>query len=139
MDKREEKRGERERGGEEGGGGGGGGGVHTRNSAVPRIPRACDDVEAVRSTSGARLHAYHARDELWVVREVGVHDDDEVARRELQPVHVRRAEAELASARAQLHACRAVHALQLLSNGLRAVGRRVVNDDNLPVEVAKFR
>jgi len=37
-------------------------------------------------------------DELRVVREVGIHDDDEVAGNELQAMHIGSTEAELASA-----------------------------------------
>jgi hypothetical protein len=72
------------------------------------------------------------------MREVGVHDDDEVARRELQAVHVGGAEAELACARADLDALGGVGFLELRGYFLCAVGRAVVDDDEFPVEVAKM-
>lgn len=71
-----------------------------------------------------------------MVRKVGVHDDDEVARGELQAVHVGRAEAELAAAGVQFDAVRAVGFDELFGDGLRAVGGAVVDDEDFPVEVA---
>jgi len=71
-----------------------------------------------------------------VVGEVGVHDDDEVARRELQAVDVGGAEAEFAGACAQLDFGAAVGFLELFGDVLGAVWGAVVDDDDFPVEVA---
>lgn len=71
-----------------------------------------------------------------MVAEVGVHDDDEVARHELKAVDVGGAEAEFAGARADLDAVGAVGFLQLGGDFLCAVGGAVVDDDEFPVEVA---
>lgn len=70
-----------------------------------------------------------------MVREVGVHDDDEVARREFQAVDVGGAEAQFARARFQHDALGSVELLQLLGDLQGAVGRGVVDDDDFPVEV----
>jgi hypothetical protein len=71
-----------------------------------------------------------------VVGEVGVHDDDKVSGRELQAVDVGGAQAEFAGARADLDALGGVGFLQLGGYFLGAVGRAVVDDYELPVEVA---
>ena len=73
-------------------------------------------------------------DELGVVREVGVHDDDEVAGGELQAVHVGRAEAELAGARLEEDVWRV--GLELVGAGEGAVGGAVVDDYYFPVELS---
>lgn len=70
------------------------------------------------------------------MREVGVHDDDIVARCELQAVDVGGSESELAGARADLDLGRCVGFLELSSDFLRAVGRAVVDDDEFPVKIA---
>jgi hypothetical protein len=70
-----------------------------------------------------------------VVREVGVHDDDEVAGCELQAVDVRCAEAELAGARLEEDVW-GVGFCELVGDDLGAVGGAVVDDYELPVEVA---
>jgi hypothetical protein len=70
-----------------------------------------------------------------VVREVGVHDDDEVAGRELQAVDVRCAEAELAGARLE-EDVGGVGFCELVGDDLGAVRRAVVDDYELPVELA---
>lgn len=99
------------------------------DTAVAGVARAGDDVVVALG-----LARDHARDELGVVAEVGVHDDDEVARHELQPVHVRRAQPQLARARLEHHV-RAVGLDQLLRDHLRPVRRAVVDDYEFPVEV----
>jgi len=71
-----------------------------------------------------------------VVAEVGVHDDDIVAGRELQAVDVGRAETEFACSRVQFDVLRADGGDQLLCDFLGAVGGAVVDDDDFPVEVA---
>lgn len=70
-----------------------------------------------------------------MVAEVGVHDDDEVARCELEAVDVGGAEAELACARPDLDV-RGVDFGKLRGDFLGTVGGAVVYDDELPVEVA---
>lgn len=70
-----------------------------------------------------------------MVREIRVHDDDEVARCELQAVHVGGAEPQFAGARADLDACWCVGFLELGRDFLRAVWGAVVDDDEFPVEV----
>lgn len=104
--------------------------VPAEDAAVAGVARARDDVVVPLG-----LQLDHARDEFRVVREVGVHDDDEVARRELQAVHVRRPQPQLARPRLQLDP-RRVRLLQLLRDLLRAVRRTVVDDDDFPIEVA---
>lgn len=73
-----------------------------------------------------------------MVAEVGVHDDDEVARHELQAVHVGRPEAELSGASLE-DDVGFVGFLELLCDRLGAVGGAVVYDDEFPVEVAARR
>jgi hypothetical protein len=70
-----------------------------------------------------------------VVAEVGVHDDDKVARRELQAVDVGGAEAELAGAGLE-DDVRGVGLDELVGDLLGAVGGAVVDDDEFPVELA---
>jgi hypothetical protein len=69
------------------------------------------------------------------VREVRVHDDHEVARRELQPVDVGRAEAELAGARLQEDVW-GVGFCELVCDDLGPVWGAVVDDYEFPVEVS---
>jgi hypothetical protein len=71
-----------------------------------------------------------------MVREVGVHDDDEVAAGVLQAVDVGGAEAEFAGARVEFYAVGAVGFDELLCDGLGAVGAAVVDDYDFPVEFA---
>lgn len=71
-----------------------------------------------------------------MVAEVGVHDDDIVAGRELQAVDVGGAEAEFACARLQFDVLGADGGDELLCDFLGAVGRAVVDDDDFPIEVA---
>lgn len=68
-----------------------------------------------------------------MMREVGVHDDDRIARCVFQAVHVRRAQAQLPRARFQDDAGGAVEVLQLLGDFEGAVRGGVVDDDDLPV------
>lgn len=70
-----------------------------------------------------------------MVAEVGVHDDDEGSRAELEAVDVGGAEAELAGAGLELDV-RGVGFDELVGDFLGAVGGAVVDDDELPVEVA---
>jgi hypothetical protein len=73
--------------------------------------------------------------EFGVVAEVGVHDDDIVACRELQAVDVGRAETEFACSRVQFDVLGADGGDELLCDFLGAVGGAVVDDDDFPVEV----
>ena len=52
--------------------------IPTIDSAVPTIPSACYDIVVVR-----RLHAYHLRDELGMMAEIGIHNDNKIASGEL--------------------------------------------------------
>jgi hypothetical protein len=73
-----------------------------------------------------------------VVREVGVHDDHEVAGCELQAVDVGGPETELASARLQVNVW-GVDFGELIGNYFGSIGGVVVDDYELPVEVAAGR
>lgn len=69
------------------------------------------------------------------MREVGVHNDDEVATRVLQAVDIGCSEAEFASASVELYAV-TVGFDKLFGDGLRAVRRAIVDDYDFPVEFA---
>ena len=71
-----------------------------------------------------------------MVAEVGVHDDDIVAGRKLQAVDIGRSETEFACSRVQFDMLRADGCDELLCDFLGAVGGAVVDNDDLPVEVA---
>jgi hypothetical protein len=71
----------------------------------------------------------------YVVREVGIHEKDKVAGRELEAVAVGRAEAELPLARQDHDLGLAVDLLEILCDLQRAVGAVVLDDDNLEREV----
>lgn len=71
-----------------------------------------------------------------MVAHVGVHDDDEVAPCEFQPVNVRGPQAEFARAGFEHDALGRVERLQLLRDGEGPVGGGIVYDDEFPVEVA---
>lgn len=100
------------------------------DTAVASVARARDNVVV-----GRLLDSNHLRDELGVVAKVGVHDDDKVARGELETVHVRSAQAKLAGAGLQLHVW-AVGLDELVGDFLGAVGRAIVDNDEFPVELA---
>jgi hypothetical protein len=68
------------------------------------------------------------------MREIGVHDDDEVSGRELEPVDVGRTETELAGSCVQFDVRGAVGLDQLLCDILGSVGGAVVYDEDFPVE-----
>jgi hypothetical protein len=68
--------------------------------------------------------------------EIRVHDDDEVARCELQAVDVGGSEAEFTSACADLDAGGCVDFLELGGDFLGSVWGAVVDDDEFPVEFA---
>jgi hypothetical protein len=69
------------------------------------------------------------------VREVGVHDDDEVAGDELETVDVGRAETKLAGSGLQEDVW-GVDLDELLGNFLGSIGGSIVDNDEFPVEVA---
>lgn len=71
-----------------------------------------------------------------MVAEIRVHDDHVVSGCELQAVDVGGAEAEFASARADLDALGGVGFLELGGDFLGAVGGAVVDDYEFPVKVA---
>lgn len=73
-----------------------------------------------------------------MVAEVGVHDDDEVARGELQAVHVGGSETEFAGAWLEDDMFGAKKGLQLFGDFEGAVRGTVVDDDYFPVEVAGY-
>jgi hypothetical protein len=70
-----------------------------------------------------------------MVAEVGVHNDDKVARGELQAVYVGRAETQLAGSGLEDNVGR-VGFDKLVCDDLRAIGRAVVDDYEFPVELA---
>lgn len=100
------------------------------DAAVASVAGAGDNVVV-----GLLLDSNHLGDELGVVAKVGVHDDDKVARGELQAVDVGRAETKLASARLE-EDVRAVGLDELVGYFLGAVGRAIVDNDEFPVELA---
>jgi hypothetical protein len=108
--------------------------IPTVHAAIARVPRARDDVVASVRRQLLLLRD-HPRDELRVVREVGVHDDDEGARGELQAVDIGRPKAELASAGLE-EDVGGVGFCELVGDDLRSVGGAVVDDYEFPVEVS---
>ena len=70
-----------------------------------------------------------------MVREVGIHDDDEVAARIFKAVDVGGAETKFAGSGLEDDAGGGVKGLKLFGNDEGAVGGGVINDDELPVEV----
>ncbi len=73
-----------------------------------------------------------------MVREVGVHDDDEGASGVFQSVDVRGAETHFTGPGLQDDVRGAVDGLELLGHGEGAVGGAVVDDDDFPVEFARL-
>jgi hypothetical protein len=69
-----------------------------------------------------------------MVRKVRVHEDHKLPRHELEAVNVRGAEAELPWPLEDLEFLVAKDLLQLERNLVRAVGRRVLHDDDLVLE-----
>lgn len=72
------------------------------------------------------------------MREVSVHDDDKVAGHEVEAVHVCCAETEFARSWLQDDVVFAEGALQLFGALEGAVGRGIVDDYDLPVEVPRL-
>lgn len=90
------------------------------------VSRAGDDVVVLALVP---LGVDHRRDEFRVVAHVGVHDDDEVPSCEFEPVHVCRAQPQLARSWFQHDALRCVEGLQLLGDRQGAVRGGIVDDD----------
>lgn len=82
------------------------------------------------------MDAHHDGDELGVVAEVGVHDDDEIARGKLQAVHVGGSKTEFAGAWFEDDVFGAPEGLQLFGDFEGAVRGTVVDYDYFPIEVA---
>lgn len=74
--------------------------------------------------------------EAYVVREIRVHEEDEIARGKLEAVNVRAPEAKLATALEDLQAVAAKNTLQCQGDFVRAVRAAVLHDDDLVVEFA---
>lgn len=74
--------------------------------------------------------------EIYVVREISIHDDHKIASHEFQPMHVGGAESKFPGASAELDMFGAVRGDQLLRDFLRAVGGGIVDDNKLPVELS---
>lgn len=70
-----------------------------------------------------------------MVREIGVHDDDEVAGRRFEAVNISGTEPELAGAGAEEDVFGVVELLELLGDFEGAVGGGIVDDDDFVVEV----
>lgn len=70
-----------------------------------------------------------------MVREIGVHDDDEIAACRFEAVNISGAEAEFTGARAQEDVFGVVQLLQLLGDVEGAVRGGIVDDDGFVVEV----
>lgn len=100
------------------------------DTAVAGIARARDDVVVA-----LLLQGNHLRDEFRVVAEVGVHDDDKVARHKLQAMHVGRSQAQLSGPSLE-HDVGSVGRDELVGDFLRSVGRAVVDDDEFPIQLA---
>lgn len=99
------------------------------HAAVAGVARARDDVVVALLLDGN-----HLRDELGVVAKVGVHDDDKVARDELQAVDVGGAETQLAGSGLE-DDVGSVGLDELEGDFLGSVRGAVVDDDQFPVEV----
>jgi hypothetical protein len=103
--------------------------IPAENTTVASIAGAGDDIVVA-----LLLESDHLRDELGVMREVGVHDDDEVAGDELETVDVGRAETKLAGSGLQEDVW-GVDLDELLGNFLGSIGGSIVDNDEFPVEV----
>lgn len=71
-----------------------------------------------------------------MVAEIGVHDDHEVPRRELETVDVGCSKTELAGSGLEDDVVGAPYFLELFCDFLGAIGGSVVDDDDFPVEVS---
>lgn len=69
--------------------------------------------------------------------EIGVHDDDKIPPRELQPVHVGGPEPQLPGSRFEYDAIGRVDGLELLGDVEGAVRGGIVDDDQFPVELTE--
>ena len=103
------------------------------NISAARISGAGDNVRV-----SFALDLDHLGDELRVVTEIGIHDDDEVAAGELQSVDVGGSQTKFALAGLQDNVFLAIELLELLRDLEGAVRGAVVDDDDLPVQLAIF-
>lgn len=78
----------------------------------------------------------HLRDELRVVAEVGVHDDNKVARGIFQAVDVSCTQTKLALTGLKDDVFRAIEVLELLRDLEGAVRGSVVDDNNFPIQLS---
>ncbi len=69
-----------------------------------------------------------------MMTKIGIHDDDEVSPGVLQAVHIGGSETEFSRAEFQDDAVRAIEGLQLLCDGLGAIWRGIIYNDEFPVE-----
>lgn len=70
--------------------------------------------------------------------EIGIHNYNKISSRELQAVNVCGTETQLASSRSDLNVLRTVEFLQLCSYFLGSVGRAIIDNDKLPLEVTNI-
>ena len=85
--------------------------IHPGASRRSRVSCALDNVEIALA-----LHLDHLRHVLWMVGEIGVHDEDKFTSARFETVDVGSAETEFASTGAEDDAVCAPNALQLLGN-----------------------
>lgn len=110
---------------------------------IPAVYTSLDISEVGVSGSGYNvgvaglLDLDHLGDELGVVAEIGVHNDNEVAGAEFQAVDVSGSQAELACAGLEDDVFFAVELLELLRDFEGAVRGSVVNDNDLPIQLAR--
>ena len=70
-----------------------------------------------------------------MVREIGIHDDDEIPRCRFETMDVSGAKAEFAGTRAEKDVVRVIQLLELLGDFEGAVGGGIVDNDNFVIEV----
>ena len=104
--------------------------IPPEHTTITGVPRPRDDIVV-----GRLLQSDHLGDEFRVVAEIGVHDDDKVARTEVEAVDVSGAETELASARLE-EDVGGVGFDKLVGDFLGAIGATVVDNDELPIKLA---
>lgn len=104
--------------------------IPAKDTTVSCVSSTCNNVVVA-----LLLEGNHLGDELGVVREVGIHDDNEVAGNELETVDIGRSETEFASAGFEEDVGR-VGLDELLGDFLGSIGGSVVDNDEFPIEVA---
>jgi hypothetical protein len=103
------------------------------DSAVLSVSGSSDDV----STS-LTLLLDELRNDLGVMAEIGVHKDHEFSSALAQTIDVGRAETELAGAGVKLNLILTIDTLKILHNFLSAIGRIIVYDDDLHLDLPKI-